>query len=174
MMCWLAFALLLPKGVVPKGWEIAVVQAAFFEVAWGEIGRALFLIVAAAFLCDAWLQGTDGFSRVQADFFYSNFARARRYHYRTWYYVFVVIFTVLTVVTMGLAPPGELITIRGVVSFLAMAIIGPALIYMNYFMLPKVFPQWVKPHPITRTLMWLCSLSYVTMAIGFILITVRG
>ena len=174
IMCWLAFALLLPKGIVPKGWEIAVVQSAFFEVAWGEIGRALFLLVAAAFLCDAWLQGTDGFSRVQADFFYSNFARARRYHYRTWYYVFVVIFTLVTVVTMGLAPPGELITIRGVISFLAMAIIGPALIYMNYFMLPKVFPQWANPHPITRALMWLCSVTYVVMAIGFIVITIRG
>ncbi|MGH8731890.1 MAG: Nramp family divalent metal transporter, partial [Burkholderiales bacterium] len=50
IMCWLAYALLLPKGIIPKGWEIAVVQSAFFEVAWGPVGKALFLIVAAAFL----------------------------------------------------------------------------------------------------------------------------
>ena len=58
-----------------------MVQSAFFEVAWGNIGRALFLVVAAAFLCDAWLQLTDGFSRIQADFFYSNFKRAQKLHY---------------------------------------------------------------------------------------------
>ena len=49
-------------------------------------GKALFLIVAAAFLCDAWLQLTDGFSRIQADFFYSNIKGAQKLHYRSWYY----------------------------------------------------------------------------------------
>ena len=173
IMCWLAFALLLPKGVIPKGWEIAVVQAAFFEVSWGEIGRMLFLVVAAAFLCDAWLQLTDGYSRMQADFFYSNFPKAQKYPYRNWYYVFVGIFTVLTTVTMLFGQPGELITIRGVVSFLAMAIIGPAFIYLNYVMLPKVFPRWILPHPITRALMVFCSAAYVVMAVGFLWITLR-
>jgi Mn2+/Fe2+ NRAMP family transporter len=168
IMCWLAFALLLPKGMIPKGWEIAVVQSTFFEVSWGSIGKALFLIVAAAFLCDAWLQLTDGYSRIQADFFYSNFKGAQKLHYRTWYYVFVAIFTVLTVTTMALAQPGTLIIIRGVIAFLAMALMGPALIYMNYVMLPKAFPKWIRPHPITMTLMCLCTLAYVGMAVTYV------
>jgi len=171
IMCWLAFALLLPEGKVPKGWEIAVVQSAFFEVAWGPIGKALFLIVAAAFLCDAWLQLTDGYSRIQADFFYSNIPGAQKLHYRTWYYIFVAIFTVLTVVTMAMAQPGTLIVIRGVVAFLAMAFFCPGLIYLNYVMLPKVFPEWVKPHPITRILMILCTAAYVIMAIIYLYLT---
>jgi hypothetical protein len=168
IMCWLAWALLKPTGQVPSGWEVAVVQAAFFEVAWGEIGRAIFLIVAAAFLCDAWLQLTDGFSRIQADFFYSNVRGAQKLHYRTWYYTFVGIFTALTVVTMALAQPDTLIIIRGVVSFLAMAVIGPGLVYLNYWLLPKVFPKWIKPHPITQTLMIICTLTYVVMATSYI------
>ena len=170
IMCWLAWALLLPKGIVPKGWEIAVVQSAFFEVAWGSVGRALFLIVAAAFLCDAWLQLTDGFSRIQADFFYSNFKRAQKLHYRTWYYIFVGIFTVLTTVTMALAQPGTLIIVRGVVAFLAMALIAPAFVYLNFFLLPKAFPKWVKPHPVTQTLMLLCTAVYVVMAVGYLIL----
>ncbi len=171
IMCWLAFALLLPEGKIPSGWEIAVVQSAFFEVSWGAVGKALFLIVAAAFLCDAWLQLTDGYSRVQADFFYSNIKGAQKLHYRTWYYLFVGIFTVLTVVTMALAPPGPLIVIRGVIAFLAMALMGPALIYLNYVMLPRAFPKWVKPHPVTRLIMCVCVATYVAMAIAFVYIS---
>lgn len=174
IMCWLAFALLLPEGKIPKGWEIAVVQSAFFEVAWGPIGRALFLIVAAAFLCDAWLQLTDGYSRIQADFFYSNIPGAQKLHYRTWYYIFVAIFTVLTVITMAMAQPGQLIVIRGVVSFLAMGFFCPGLIYLNYVMLPKVFPNWIKPHPITQILMGLCTLAYVSMGILYLYLTFQG
>ncbi len=170
IMCWLAFALLLPEGKIPKGWEIAVVQSAFFEVSWGTLGKSLFLIVAAAFLCDAWLQLTDGYSRIQADFFYSNIKGAQKLHYRTWYYIFVAIFTVVTVITMALAPPGQLIVIRGVVSFLAMAIMGPALIYLNYVMLPKAFPKWVKPHPITRAIMVLCVTVYVSMGLAYVIL----
>jgi hypothetical protein len=145
-----------------------VVQSAFFEVAWGDVGRALFLIVAAAFLCDAWLQLTDGFSRIQADFFYSNIKGAQKLHYRSWYYIFVGIFTVLTVVTMALAQPSTLIIIRGVIAFLAMAIIAPAFVYLNFFMLPKVFPKWVKPHPVTQALMLIVTLTYIVMALGYI------
>jgi Mn2+/Fe2+ NRAMP family transporter len=170
IMCWLAWALLLPKGVVPKGWEIAVVQSAFFEVSWGAVGRALFLVVAAAFLCDAWLQLTDGFSRVQADFFYSNLKGAQKLHFRSWYYIFVGIFTALTTVTMALAQPGTLIIIRGVVAFLAMALIAPAFVYLNFFVLPRVFPKWVKPHPVTQTLMLLCTAAYVVMAVGYLVL----
>jgi Mn2+/Fe2+ NRAMP family transporter len=173
IMCWLAFALLLPTGTVPQGWDIAVVQSAFFEVAWGDIGKALFLIVAAAFLCDAWLQLTDGFSRIQADFFYSNFKRARKLHYRSWYYIFVGIFTALTTVTMLTAQPDTLIIIRGVIAFLAMAIIAPAFVYLNYVMLPRVFPKWIKPHPVTQTLMLLCTAAYMVMAVGYVVLNWR-
>jgi small-conductance mechanosensitive channel len=163
IMCWLAFALLLPKGIVPSGWEIAVVQSTFFEVAWGPIGKALFLIVAAAFLCDNWLQLTDGFSRIQADSFYHNIPGAQRLHFRSWYYIFIGIFTLLTVFTMAL-----LIIIRGVLAFLAMAIICPAIVYLNYVMLPRVFPKWIRPHPVTQVLMLLVTLTYIVMALGYL------
>ncbi len=170
IMCWLAFALLLPTGKIPKGWEIAVVQSAFFEVAWGRVGRALFLIVAAAFLCDVWLQLTDGFSRIWADFVYSNIKGGRKYHFRTWYYIFVGVFSVTTIFTMALAQPGQLIAIRGVISFLAMSVFAPGLIYLNYYMIPKTFPKWVKPHPVTRVIMYFCTGCYVVMSLIYLYI----
>ncbi|HEX7231562.1 MAG TPA: Nramp family divalent metal transporter, partial [Candidatus Binatia bacterium] len=38
MTCLLAYALLFPKGLLPQGYELAVVQSRFFEVTWGVIG----------------------------------------------------------------------------------------------------------------------------------------
>ncbi len=68
----------------------------------------------------------------------------------------------------ALAQPGTLIVIRGVVAFLAMAIIAPAFVYLNYFMLPKVFPKWVKPHPVTQVMMLVCTLTYMVIAPGYV------
>ncbi len=174
IMCWLAFALLLPEGKIPKGWEIAVVQSAFFEVAWGPIGRAIFLIVAAAFLVDVWIQLTDGWSRVFADFVYANSEASRKKHFRYWYYLFVAVFTVLTTTTMLTGQPGTLITIRGVVSFLAMGLYCPALIYLNYRFLPRVFPNWIQPHPINKVIMYIVAISYVAMALLYIYLKTTG
>ncbi|MBM3263566.1 MAG: Nramp family divalent metal transporter [candidate division Zixibacteria bacterium] len=174
IMCWLAWALLRPEGIIPKGWELAVVQSAFFEVSWGAVGKSLFLLVAAAFLCDAWLQCTDGFSRMQADFVYSNFPRSHRYHFRSVYFFFVGVFTVLTTVTLPLAEPGQLIIIRGVIAFMAMALFCPGLIYLNYVLLPRVFPSWVKPHPLHRALMFLVTAIYVGGAIWYVVVRLGG
>ena len=78
------------------------------------------------------------------------------------------VFTVLTVFTMALAQPGQLIVIRGVVAFIAMAIICPAIMYLNYVMLPRVFPKWIRPHPVTQVLMLVVTLSYISLALGYL------
>ena len=49
MTCLLAYALLFPKGLLPQGYELAVVQSRFFEVSWGVLGRFLFVKLAPAF-----------------------------------------------------------------------------------------------------------------------------
>ncbi len=170
IMCWLAWALLKPQGIVPQGWEIAVVQSAFFEVSWGAVGKIVFLIVAAAFLCDAWLQSTDGFARMQADFVYANVKRAQRFHFRTLYYGFVVAFTLLTTITLPLAQPGDLLIIRGVIAFMAMGLFCPGLIYLNYVLVPRAFPAWVKPHPLTRAIMVAITATYISIGLWYVFV----
>lgn len=170
LMCWLAWALLRPTGMIPEGWRIAVVQSSFFEVAWGPIGRAVFLIVAASFLCDNWLQVADGSSRFEADYFYANFRWARRFSFRTWYYAFLGLFACLTFITMPLAQPGALLVFRGTIAFLVMGLYCPILIYLNFYCLPKAFPAWVKPHPVTRILMWIVTLIYLTIGLWYVYI----
>ena len=174
IMCWLAWALLLPQGLIPEGWEIAVVQSAFFEVSWGAIGKVVFLIVATAFLCDAWLQCTDGFARMQADYVYANMKWAQRFHFRTLYYGFVGVFTVLTTVTLPLAQPGDLLIIRGVIAFMAMGLFCPGLVYLNYVLVPRSFPSWVKPHPITQIIMVAITLTYITIGLWYVMVKLTG
>ena len=40
LTCLLAYALLFPKGLLPQGYEIAVVQSRFFEASWGWLGKS--------------------------------------------------------------------------------------------------------------------------------------
>ena len=65
--------------------------------------------------------------------------------FRWWYYFTVIFLTIVTSITMVLTQPGTLILICGIANFFAMAIYCPALIIMNYYILPKKFPKWVKP-----------------------------
>jgi Mn2+/Fe2+ NRAMP family transporter len=168
MMAWLAWAILMPTGEVPSGWNLAVVQSAFFGETIGAIGRAIFLIVAAAFLCDSWLTITDAVSRMHSDFFFSNFAWARRFTFRTWYYIFVAILTVISCVTMLLAQPGLLLILGGVLNFFAMAVYIPFLIYLNYFMVPKKFPSWTRPANITLAIICIVSAIYLILGVWYL------
>ena len=167
IMCWLAYALLLPRASFPRAGNrrsaIGIFRSCMGQRWQGAVpdrGSGIPVRCLAA--------AHRRFFRIQADFFYSNIKGAQKLHYRSWYYIFVGIFTVLTVVTMALAQPGTLIIIRGVVAFLAMAIIAPAFVYLNYVMLPKVFPKWVRPHPVTQVMMLLCTVTYMVMAVGYV------
>jgi Mn2+/Fe2+ NRAMP family transporter len=169
LMAWLAWALLLPKGEYPSGWNLAVVQAAFFENSMGTIGRAVFLLVATAFLADSWLGITDAVARMHSDFFFTTFPWAQRWPFRSWYYGFVAILTVISATTMLVAQPGTLIVLGGVLNFFAMAVYMPFVIYLNYFMVPKSLPGWTRPR--TLTLVAVCVVSSVYLAIAILYVT---
>ncbi len=168
LMCWLAWALLLPARAYPTGWKLVVTQSRFFEVAWGPIGRAIWFLIAAAFLGDTWLGITDSCARMHADFFYSVFAWARKYTFRSLYYVFVAILTVISAITMLLAKPGPLLVLGGVFNFISMAIYCPALIYMNYVMIPKKFPKWTRPTNWALALISIVSAIYLILSIWYL------
>jgi hypothetical protein len=55
-----------------------------------------------------------------------------------------------------------------VLAFLAIAIICPAIVYLNYVTLPRVFPKWIRPHPVTQVLILLVTLTYIVMALGYL------
>ncbi len=168
MTCLLAYALLFPQGLLPQGYDLAVVQSRFFEVSWGAIGRVLFLLVAAAFLADTWLATVDAVSRTQADIVYALFPRSRRFEMRHWYYFFLGILTVVTSLTMLLDEPGRLILMTAVIGFVGTVIFPVALYFLNYRLLGPLLPGWARPGAGARWLLVVCFAGYLALAAAYL------
>jgi len=167
----LAFALLTPKGIFPQGWKIAVVQAEFFESVFGQVGRMLFLIVAASFLADTWLGLADGVARQFADFTRSFALGSKKIgkklltkSYHWWYYAWLGFLITVTSLTMPLAEPAALITITGVVSVFAFILYIPVLFYINHIKLPKIYPAFTRPSVASSGFLILTWLAYLGVA----------
>ncbi|MCI0733405.1 MAG: Nramp family divalent metal transporter [Methylococcaceae bacterium] len=158
MTCLLAYALLFPAGLLPDDYELAVVQARFFEVAWGEVGRILFLVIAAAFLSDTWLATADGVSRMQADIVQVLIPKSRRWSQRACYYFSLALMTLVTCLTMPLDTPGTLILTSAVIGFAGTVIFPLALYFLNYRLLAPSLPAWARP---ARQSAWLLALSFL-------------
>lgn len=169
IMCWLAWAILLPQSIYPEGWKIGVVQSEFFRLSMGAMGRILFLIISAAFLCDSWLGIADASARMHADFFKSTFSFAKNMSYRSLYVFFVLSVAFISCITIPFATPGALLVLGGVFNFIAMPLYCPAIIYLNYYKIPKVFPSWTRPSIISLILISLVTLIYIVIAIWYLM-----
>ncbi len=167
-MCWLALALLRPEGLVPRDWELAVLQSRFFEVSWGPVGRALFLFVAAAFLADTWLGVTDGFAHMHADWCCANFGWAQRLGLRRVYLGWVTLIAAGSLATIPLAAPGPLIAIGGTINFLSMAVYIPILVALNHVWLARRLPAWTRPSAVWFAYLALTWLFYVSVSIWYL------
>jgi hypothetical protein len=172
MTCLLAYALLTPAGILPSGWEIAVVQSRFFEVRWGAIGQALFLVVAAAFLSDTWLSTADAVSRVNSDVVYSLFPSSRRRSPRWWYFFFLAMVTAITAITMPLAQPGPLIVLSAVTGFIGTVFFSVAVLVLNHRYLPLRLPAFARPGRGAGALLALSCLAYFAFALVYLWLSV--
>lgn len=167
MTCLLAYALLFPHGLLPQDYELAVVQARFFEVSWGAVGRVIFLLVAAAFLTDTWLVTADAVSRIQADILYTLFPRARRLEVRQWYYIWMGTLTVITSLTMLVAAPGPLILTSAVIGFVGTVIFPVALLVLNR-RLGAQLPAWAGVGRGSQWLLGVSAAAYLLLALGYV------
>lgn len=173
LTCLLAYALLFPKGLLPQGYEIAVVQSRFFEVSWGWWGKTLFLIVAAAFLSDTWLATVDAVSRTHTDCVYGFFPSARRIPYRRWYLYFLLILTVITGVTVQSSEPATLILISAVIGFIGTVLYCFALVFLNHVYLPRHLPSLARPSRTSLFFLLVSCSAYFLLALAYVL-TVAG
>ena len=173
LTCLLAYALLFPKGLLPQGYEIAVVQSRFFEASWGWWGRIFFLIIAAAFLSDTWLATVDAVSRTHTDCVYGLFPRSRKIAYRKWYLFFLLLLTVITGVTVLLDTPGTLILISAVIGFVGTVIYSVALIFLNHIYLPRYLPSAAKPGKLNLIFMLISCAAYFGLATLYVLTVLK-
>jgi hypothetical protein len=170
MTCLLAYALLLPKGLLPDGYRIAVVQAEFFESRWGLAGRAVFLLVAASFLADTWLATLDAVSRAYAENLHAFFPRARKRSLTFWYYASLIALTAVTSLTMFFDQPGPLILVSAVIGFAGTVTFSFAILVLNHFVLPRELPPWARPSRMGRALMAAVSLIYLGLAAAYLIL----
>ncbi|MFQ5596876.1 MAG: Nramp family divalent metal transporter [Nitrospiria bacterium] len=141
MTCLLAYALLFPQGLLPEQYQLAVVQAKFFEVQWGTFGRLLFLFVAAAFLADTWMTTIDAVCRINTDMVLQLFPKCRGWDRKTWYRRFLYGFTGITLATMLLDAPGKLIQLSAILGFAGTVVFSGVVLYINH----RALPQWGHP-----------------------------
>lgn len=174
MTCLLAYALLFPKGLLPEKYHIAVVQSQFFAVSWGTIGKTLFLLIAAAFLADTWFATVDAVSRAYTDCVYNFFPKAKKYSVRTWYFIFLILLTIVTSVTMPLAQPGPLILISAVIGFIGTVLFTGALVYQNRKIIPKFVPSFAKPGRFSFTAISISWIAYLCLAVGYVYLLITG
>ncbi len=169
MTCLLAYALLFPKGLLPQGYELAVVQSRFFEVSWGVPGKVIFLIVAAAFLSDTWLATVDAVSRIHTDCVYGFFPRGQKFSHRSWYLFFLLALTAITSMTVLLDAPGTLIQISAVIGFLGTVIYTVALIFLNHIFLPGHLPPAARPGKLNLLFLCVAAIAYTLLAAAYLL-----
>lgn len=162
--CLLSFALLRPQGKLPQGFEIAVVQADFFAVAWGDTGRVLFLVIAGAFLADTWLATADCVSRVHLDAITTIWPKLGKENLRPWYYGTILLLAVLTSVTMYLERPGPLIIVSALIGFAGTVIYSTALIVLNHFHLPRQLAPRLRPGLLSLGSMIFVTSCYLVLA----------
>jgi Mn2+/Fe2+ NRAMP family transporter len=169
LTCLLAYVLLFPEGLLPQGYELAVVQSRFFEVSWGWWGRTLFLIVAAAFLSDTWLATVDAVSRIHTDCVHGLFPGASKIAHRRWYLFFLLLLTAITSVTVLLEEPAELILISAVIGFVGTVIYSIALIFLNHVYLPRHLPALARPGRLNLLLLCIACTAYFLLALAYLL-----
>ncbi|MFN7953194.1 MAG: Nramp family divalent metal transporter [bacterium] len=167
--CLLAYAVLLPKGLVPTEQQLVTLQAEFFAVSWGETGRRVFLVVAAAFLADTWLATVDAVAHTHTEMSREFIPKlAKRWDYRTTYYGWVVVLTIVSCVTMAAKSPQALILTSAVIGFVGTVLYSSALVVLNYRLLPRLLPAEVAPRPAGKWLLIAVVSCYVGLAVAYL------
>jgi hypothetical protein len=169
MTCLLAYALLFPSGLLPQGYELAVVQSRFFEVSWGVAGKIIFLIIAAAFLSDTWLATVDAVSRIHTDCLFGFFPKSQAISVRAWYLIFLVLLTAVTAATMGFAEPGPLILLSAVIGFVGTVLFSVGLIFLNHVYLPRHLPGAARPGRLNLVFLIVACIAYFGLATAYLL-----
>ncbi len=168
-----AYAVLTPRGLVPEGLNVAVVQAHIFGEQLGPWGYKLFLLMASLMLFSVMWTVIDALTRIVSDIVYTNSHNGRLKRYfapfsnvplNHLYYGTIVAVAAIGAVLVPLQQPLTLLVISAVLGGLTMAIYTPFLIYLNNTRLPKPLrPSWF-----TNIIMGAISLFFLYFAVEVI------
>jgi hypothetical protein len=168
-----AHAVLTPKGLVPDGVEVAVVQANIFGEQWGPIGFNLFLVMAFLMLFSVMWTVIDALTRILTDILYTNshtgpyvkfFKFCKNCSTGKLYYIIITALCITGAFLLPMKQPLVLLTISAVLGGLTMAVYTPMLILLTNTQLPKpIRPSWF-----TNIVMVLISLFFIFFSVRVI------
>ncbi len=171
MTCLLAYAILMPEGLIPEGDEIASVQGEFFAQSWGYAGRLLFLFIAGTFLADTWLATADCIARIQLDvisIFRPSILRNPVKAYR----VTILIISTLTSAMMYFDQPGPLIVMSAIFGFFGTVIYSVAILLLNHGWIGRRLEPSMRPGKGAAAAMIFICLCYAGLAAGYLYIKI--
>lgn len=162
-----AFLILTPKGLIPDGLNVAVVQANIFGDVWGSFGFNTFLVMAFLMLFAVMWTIIDAFTRIVADVIYVNsqigpFSKYlnifRKLSLSHLYYGLIVLIIIINALLLQFQQPLILLTISAVLGGFVMVAYIPILFYLNNFKLPKQ----LRPGIVTNIALVLAFLFYAS------------
>ncbi len=168
-----AYVVLTPRGLVPEGLQVAVVQAHIFGEQWGLFGFKLFLVMAFLMLFSVMWTVLDALTRITSDILYVNsrvgpFSRflrpLRSVSVSHLYYITIVLVVLIGAFLIPFKQPLTLLTISAVLGGLSMAIYTPFLIYLNNTRLPRE----LRPSIATSIILGIISLFFLFFAVKII------
>lgn len=169
-----AYAVLSPRGQVPEGLDIAVLQASIFGEQWGILGTKIFLVMAFLMLFSVMWAIISAFTRIITDILYVNahtgpyqkyFSRFKAWSSSKIYYTLVVVLVIIQAVLIPLKAPLVYLTLTSVLGGFMMALYVPLLLYANNRRLPKP----LRPGLFTNTVLAMASAFYLVLSF-FVLI----
>lgn len=164
MTCFLAFSILYPRSLFPTEYKIAVVQAEFFRGWFGGVGVKIFLFSSAMFLIDTWIVTADAVSKTNVDVMKIFFPRIDS---QKFYKIFLTAITIITFITLPVAPPGELIVLSAMIGFLGMVIFSFAILYIH-IKLGMVLPKPAGPKAVETIPFVLTGIAYFLLLCAYI------
>ena len=170
----LSYALLAPEYVPGKEFKLVVVQGRWFAEAWGDIGAIVLWLLAFFFLADSYLGGLDGITRIIVSNLYTNIPSVReRIEYSKLYYIIIFLFTIVATIQTFLKQPGILILMTGIGNMLIMCLYCVALLYFNWFYMPKVHPagEVIRPSWFVFVMLLISTIVFWYMFVGLYLPT---
>jgi hypothetical protein len=171
MTTLLAFAILNPKGLFPTEYKIAVVQAEFFAEWGGELGRRIFLFASALFLVDTWISTADAVARTNIDiikFVNEKIIKDENKAYK----ILITAITIITCITLPIAPPGELIVFTAVIGFFGMGAICVMVVLTQSYFLPKL-SEILKESKIEKISIFITTTIYISLVIIYIVLKLK-
>jgi len=165
MTCFLAFSILHPQGLLPEGYKIAVVQSEFFRGWFGDIGVKIFLFSSALFLIDTWISTADSVAKTNVDFIKMLIPVKDT---QKLYKILLVAITIITLITLPIAPPGELIVISAMIGFVGMVIFSFLILFIHVKM-RKLLPKSAQIKSPGIFIFSLTGISYLGLFILYIL-----